>query len=62
MKFDSEAKHESLWNHPKVSHGGDLVRELIDSENYVLVNASNKTDGGPFTRYEPNDPTNNERR
>ena len=37
----------------KVSFGGLLVRELLETGNYVLVNASNKVKGGPFTRYDP---------
>ena len=42
-------------NHEKVSNGGALVREMLSVGKYVLVNAMEKVQGGPFTRYEPND-------
>ena len=41
-------------NHEKVSPGGKLIKELIETGKYVLANASDKTVGGPFTRYTPN--------
>ena len=44
-------------NNPKVSFGGKLVLELLSDGNYVLVNALEKCQGGPFTREEPNNPT-----
>ena len=40
-------------NHLKVSYGGTLVKELIKTKKYVLVNSVNKVKGGPFTRYDP---------
>ena len=43
-------------NHPKVSFGGKLVLELVADGNYHLVNSSEKCEGGPFTREEPNNP------
>ena len=42
-------------NHEKVSHGGRLLREFLDSGSYVLVNATNKVTNGPFTRVDPSD-------
>ena len=49
-------------NHEKVSSGGELVRELISSDDYVLGNTSDKVVNGPFTRYEPNDVDNMSKR
>ena len=43
-------------NQSKVSFGGQLVRDLLSTENYILVNGTNKVKGGPFTRYDPSDP------
>ena len=42
----------------RVSFGGQLVRDFIDTGKYILVNASKKVIGGPFTRYDPSDPNN----
>ena len=42
-------------NKDKVSHGGKLVRELIATEEYCLVNNLDITVGGPFTRVDPAD-------
>ena len=42
-------------NHDKVSFSGTLIRELLSSGNYKLLNASDKVENGPFTRYEPNE-------
>ena len=49
-------------NHEKISVGGALVRELLSSGKYVLVNSLDNVEGGPFTRYEPNDFNNREKR
>ena len=43
-------------NHEKCSFGGKLVKNLLNSGKYVLVNASSKVEGGPFTRYDPSKP------
>ena len=40
-------------NHGKVSYGGKLIRDLVSSGKYVLLNASDKAVNGPFTRYHP---------
>ena len=40
-------------NHEFVSYGGSLVRDLIATEDYILINNSYKTVGGPFTRFDP---------
>ena len=45
-------------NHEKVSFGGKLVHKLLETEDYVLVNNTEKCKGGPFTRYDPSDPSN----
>ena len=36
-----------LGNHSKVSHGGQLIREMVKEYNYVTVN--NMAVGGPWT-------------
>ena len=43
-------------NRNKVSHGGSLIRDLIESDKYVLLNASPKVKNGPWTRYDPSSP------
>ena len=40
-------------NDPKVSFGGQMIRSLIDSDKYVLINGSSKVTGGPGTRENP---------
>ena len=42
-------------NHPEITYGGELVRELIASEEYHIVNDSEVAIGGPFTRTDPSD-------
>ena len=49
-------------NHEKISYGGQLVRDFVLAGNYVLVNQSEKTEGGPFTRYDPSDPKADEKK
>ena len=46
----------------KVSFGGQLVRDFIDTGKYCLVNATDKVIGGPYTRYDPSDPFNDEKK
>ena len=36
-------------NKPKVSYGGKLVLELLETEEYVLGNITDKVEGGPWT-------------
>ena len=48
-------------NHAKVSFGGRLVHKLLETEEYILVNNTNKSVGGPFTRYDPADPANEDK-
>ena len=36
-------------NHPQVSYGGELVRELLEDERYFLLNNSVVAEGGPWT-------------
>ena len=43
-------------NHNKVSFGGKLINDLLDTDKYVLLNASSKVKGGPFTRFDPSCP------
>ena len=49
-------------NKKKVSHGGSLIRDLIESDKYVLLNGSSKVKNGPWTRYDPSSPDDNERK
>ena len=43
-------------NHDKVTYGGKLVRNFLHCKDYVLLNASKKVVGGPFTRHDPGRP------
>ena len=43
-------------NHEKTTHGGKLINELLDEGKCILVNSTDKTIGGPFSRYSPEDP------
>ena len=36
-------------NHPRVSFGGHLVRELLEDQEYIMLNSSQKAEGGPWT-------------
>ena len=49
-------------NHDKVSEGGKIIREFLLSEKYVLLNGTESVIGGPFTRLEPSDPTNDRKK
>ena len=42
-------------NHPEISAGGRLLRNLLQTENWFLVNGmgSRIVEGGPFTREDP---------
>ena len=40
-------------NSSKVSCGGKLLKEFLESGNYILINALERTKGGPFTRVDP---------
>ena len=46
-------------NHSKVTFGGELVRGLIASGDFICMNNSPKAFGGPFTRYDPSCPLKN---
>ena len=46
----------------KISFGGQLIKDLIDTGKYILVNATKKAIGGPFTRVDPSDPLNDEKK
>ena len=45
-------------NHPKVTFGGQLIRNMLKTDKFVLVNSTDKVVGGPFTRFDPADPKN----
>ena len=36
-------------NHDEVSYGGKLIRDLISTGKYNLLNSSDKVENGPFT-------------
>ena len=40
-------------NHDLITFGGTLVRDLLATGEYILINNSSKTIGGPFTRFDP---------
>ena len=42
-------------NNPNVTPGGKLIHNLLKTEKYILVNASEECQGGPFTRFDPSD-------
>ena len=43
-------------NDNEISIGEHLIRNLLLSEKYTLVNSTEKSKGGPFTRFDPSDP------
>ena len=45
-------------NIEKVSHGGELMKELLETDKYVLLNSSSKSRNGPWTRIDPADEEN----
>ena len=45
-------------NHAKTSFGGKLILDLLKSNKYVLVNATDLAINGPFTHYNTTDPNN----
>ena len=49
-------------NHDKTSPGGKLLLDLIHTGEYALVNALGVAAGGPFTRYDINDPDNDDKK
>ena len=40
-------------NKKKISYGGSLVRELVESGDYVFLNNHKTAEGGPWTREDP---------
>ena len=46
----------------KESLGGSLIRQFIESGRYCLLNSSDKVIGGPFTRYDPANPSDESKR
>ena len=49
-------------NHDKTTLGGKLLIELLDGGKYALVNALDVCTGGPFTRYDSKDPSNDDKK
>ena len=45
-------------DHDKISY----VRDSIEDGDLILVNNSEKAEGGPYTRFDPNDPHNDEKK
>ena len=48
-------------NHPRESVRGKLLVDLVSNEKYTLVNALNVVVNGPFTRFDPKEPDNEEK-
>jgi hypothetical protein len=40
-------------NNGDISYGGTLVRDLLSTGDYLLINNTEKSVGGPFTRFDP---------
>ena len=49
-------------NHSKISRGGPYVRSLLKSREYILVNNCDKVEGGPFTRFDPEYPDDDDKK
>ena len=49
-------------NHPKETHAGKLLLNLLENERYTLLNATDKVVNGPFTRYDKSDPENEDKK
>ena len=49
-------------NHDKNSLGGKLLSEFVSNGDYTLVNALDCVEGGPFTRYDKSDPSNDSKK
>ena len=49
-------------NNENVSYAGRLLNNFLEGDKYTLVNAMNKTVGGPFTFYDRSDSDNNEKK
>ena len=47
-------------NHTKVTFGGELIKESLKSDKFLLLNSTNKVTSGPFTQYNPSAPNNDE--
>ena len=57
-KHIGEGEQGVRGNHSKVSFGGQLLRSLLETEDYVCANNLDIAVGGPFTRFDPSDPQN----
>ena len=40
-------------NKSNISFGGKLIREFLEDDDFVLLNAAKVSTGGPFTRVDP---------
>ena len=49
-------------NHPQISVGGQLIRDMLSAGTMVLVNRLDVTKGGPWTRFDPSDPENDDKK
>ena len=52
--FDNVGKEE--MKDVKENHGGKLLKTFVDNGDYIVLNDTNKSIGGPFTRYSPENP------
>merc|ERR1711954_307869 len=49
-------------NHDKTTAGGKMLKEFLESGKYVLLNSLNCVVNGPFTRYDPSHPNDEEKK
>ena len=56
----NEGKDEN--KNVKEDHGGKLLREFVEGGDYVILNDTDKSSGGPYTRYSPEDPNNEKKK
>ena len=46
----------------KITFGGRLLLELLDTDRYKLINGTEVEQGGPYTRYDPSSPNDDEKK
>ena len=48
--------------HDKITRGGEYVRALLETCKYVLLNNKEVCEGGPYTRFDPAHPDDDEKK
>ena len=46
-----------VGNNPKISFGGRLIWDFLASDRFFCMNISSTTNGGPYTGFEPSNPS-----